>query len=151
MAINTFETGAMHVELDVSIAAPKAKVWKALVEETGKWWLRDFYTSSSAKTFVIEPELLGRVYEDWGEGKGQIWYRVMGIDPPNMLQATGHLSAAFGGPGTTILTLTLDESGGVTTLHVSDAVFGRMSKDKPEQTRQGWEALFGALKAHVEQ
>jgi DNA-binding transcriptional ArsR family regulator len=143
--------GVAQVELEVPIKARPARVWQALVGETSRWWLKDFYTSPAAKGFVIEPKLGGRVYEDWGDGAGQVWYTVIGLDPQKSLLLLGHLTPAFGGPATTMLRLDLAAAGKGTRLGLSDTIFGRVGDEKLTQTRQGWTMLFdGGLKAYVE-
>lgn len=145
------EFGVAQIELEVPINAKPLRVWQALVEETSQWWHKDFYTSPAAKGFVIEPRLGGRVFEDWGNGAGQIWYSVIGINPPKSLMLQGLLSPAFGGPATTLLQLELEASGKSTLLRLSDTIFGKVGDEKLTQTREGWLLLFDAgLRAHVE-
>lgn len=140
-----------EVELEVAIAAPPARVWEALVNETGKWWPREFYVGPTPKGFHIEPTLGGRMYEDWGNGAGLIWAQVIGIDPPRSIDLLGHLSVAFGGPASTQFRIAISPKGKGSVLKVSDTIFGRIGDDKREQTREGWAALFDqALRAHVE-
>lgn len=143
--------GVAQIELEIPIKAKPTRVWQALVEETTRWWHKDFYTNTAAKGFVIEPRLGGSVFEDWGDGSGQIWYSVIGIDPPNLLMLQGLLSPAFGGPATTLLQLDLKGTGKTTILRLSDTIFGRVGDEKLTQTREGWTMLLDAgLRAHVE-
>ena len=143
--------GVAQIEMEISIKAKPARVWEALVQETSRWWHKDFYTSPLAKGFVIEPRLGGQAYEDWGNGAGQVWYTVIGVHAPNSIMLLGLLTPAFGGPAQTILQLKLEASGKSTTLQLSDTIFGRVSDEKLTQTREGWTMLFdGGLKAFVE-
>ena len=143
--------GVAEIELEISIKAKPSRVWQALVEETSRWWHKDFYTSPEAKGFIIEARLSGRVFEDWGNGSGQMWYSVIGINPPNSLMLQGILSSAFGGPATTLLHLDLKSTGKATILRLSDTIFGRVGDEKLAQTRDGWMMLFDAgLRAYVE-
>jgi uncharacterized protein YndB with AHSA1/START domain len=143
--------GVAAIELEIPIKAKPARVWQALIEETSQWWQKDFYTSAAAKGFVIEPRLGGGVFEDWGDGSGQMWYSVIGINPPSFLMLQGLLSPAFGGPATTLLQLELKGTGKTTLLRVSDTIFGRVGDEKLTQTREGWKMLFDdGLRAHVE-
>ena len=89
-----------EVNLKIPIAAPQAAVWKALVNETGLWWPKDFHTSARTKRFVIEPKLGGRAYEDAGKGEGLIWYSVVGVERPDLLLLAGSLFPPYGGPAT---------------------------------------------------
>jgi len=143
--------GVVQVELEIVIDAAPRRVWQALVEETSQWWLEDFYTSSAARGFIIEPQLGGRVYEDWGDGAGQVWYTVIGLDAPHFIMMLGHLTPDFGGPATTMLQLRLRESGEATMVQLSDTISGRAGDGKSTQTRDGWKLLFETgLKRHVE-
>ncbi len=144
------EFGVVQIELEIPIQAKPARVWQALVEETSQWWHKDFYTGD-AQGFVIEPRLGGRVFEDWGDGAGQTWYTVIGLNPPKFLMLQGLLSPAFGGPATTLLQLDLQGTGKTTVLRLSDTLFGCVGDDKLGQTREGWKTLFDdGLRAHVE-
>jgi len=139
-----------QVELEVNLAATPERVWKALVNETTTWWPREFCVGQ-AKDFVIESKLGGRMYEDWGNGAGLMWAQVIGIDPPRSIDLLGHLTAAFGGPATTQFRIALASKDMGTVLTVSDTIFGNLSDDKCERTREGWEILFDqALRKHVE-
>ena len=139
-----------QVELEVALAATPAKVWSALVNETTKWWPREFCVGQ-ARDFIIEPKLGGRMYEDWGDGAGLMWAQVIGIDPPRSIDLIGHLTAAFGGPATTQFRIAIAGKGKGSVLTVSDTIFGNLSDDKCERTREGWAILFDqALRKHVE-
>lgn len=145
------DMGMGQVELEVRIDAPRERVWQAFVEETGRWWLKDFYAAPDAKGFILEPKLGGRMYEDWGDGGGLLWYTVIGIRPGQSLELAGHLTPAFGGPAKTYLKINFLADGQATRLQISDSAFGRVSTNSLEQFRSGWEMLFGqGLKAYVE-
>ena len=64
--------------LEIAIAAPPARVWKALTGQVSSWWHPGFLREG-ALAFVIEPRVGGRVYEDWGGGQGLLWYTVVGL------------------------------------------------------------------------
>ena len=49
--------GVSRYELEVEIAAPPERVWKAIVDDTTLWWRRDFYIGRSPKAFVIEKKV----------------------------------------------------------------------------------------------
>jgi len=143
--------GVAQIELEIPIKAKPAQVWDALVEETSRWWSKDFYTSPSTKGFVIEPRLGGHAYEDCGDGAGQIWYTVIGVQPASSLMLLGLLTPEFGGPAQTILQLTLKSAGKQTLLQLSDTIFGRVTDGKLSLTREGWILLFDAgLRAFIE-
>jgi DNA-binding transcriptional ArsR family regulator len=61
MPTETVTSTIEQVELEIEIAAPPVRVWKAPTEDTTFWWPRDFYTNPKAKGFHIEPKLGGRM------------------------------------------------------------------------------------------
>jgi DNA-binding transcriptional ArsR family regulator len=136
-----------QVEMEIEIAASRERVWEALIEETTFWWPRDFYTSQRAKSFHIEPKLGGRLYEDWGEGEGCIWYTVFGIEKERSLDLQGCMAVPHG-PAYTLLQLKLEEAGSRTVLKLSDTTFGN---PQPCDKAAGWKQLFeDGLKRYVE-
>lgn len=144
------QVSSTQIELKVKIQATKDRVWQAMIEEIGSWWRKDFYVYENAK-LVFEAYLGGRLYEDAGKNSGGIWYTVMNIVPPDQVQLVGHLAPQYGGPATSILQLTLEEANGWTTLHISDALFGRLGEQIQSQVAEGWKLLFEeGLKTYVE-
>ena len=136
-----------RVELEVAIAAPPGEVWRALLHDTTFWWPRDFYTGP-AKGFHIEPHLGGKVYEDWGDGNGAVWYQIFAINPGVSLDLQGCLAVPYG-PAISLLHLELAPAASGTLLKVSDSTIGD-AHDSASKT-EGWQQIFGAgLKAYVE-
>lgn len=145
------ELGLLRIELEFTVNTPRERLWRALVEETGRWWRKDFYMGNAVQPIVFEPRPGGRLYEDWGNGGGLLWYTVLAIEPPSALDLVGHLTSAFGGPASSMLRLCLKENGAATVLQLSDSVFGRVNDDSAARLRQGWQLLFGeGLKPYVE-
>ena len=143
------EYGVVDVHLEVEIAAAPARVWKALIAEPGRWWPKDFYTGP-AKGFHIEPRLGGRVFEDWGDGNGVIWYTVFGVNPGVSLDLQGCMAVPYG-PALTLLHLDLAPRGSGTMLALSDSTIGAAGHEGTEEKTKGWQQVFGAgLKAFVE-
>ncbi|PTL83342.1 SRPBCC domain-containing protein [Vitiosangium sp. GDMCC 1.1324] len=144
--------GVARVEVEVTVGAPRERVWRALVDEASQWWPRDFYVGRTPKSFVIEARPGGRVYEDWGDEAGALWYTVLVVEPPAVLELAGHLTPSFGGPATTTVRLTLKDEGATTVVRVEDAVFGRVDEHTVPRLREGWRTLMGAggLKTWVE-
>lgn len=145
------ELGLIRIDLEFPIAAPRERVWQALVAETGQWWRQDFYMGSPVQPMVFEARPGGRLYEDWGQGGGLLWYTVLALEPPAALDMVGHLTPAFGGPASSMLRLCLKDTGAMTLLQLSDSVFGRVSEDSAARLREGWQLLFGeGFKPYVE-
>ncbi|MBX3358157.1 MAG: SRPBCC domain-containing protein [Phycisphaeraceae bacterium] len=144
--------GAVTIEIDVAIAADADRVWRALVDETGKWWHRDFYTSPLARGFRIEAKIGGRMYEDWGGSSGAVWGTVVVFDEGRVLEFAGHLTPSFGGPATTMVRIELLPGERGCTLRLRDGVFGRVDEGTAASLENGWRMLFGdeGLKGYVE-
>lgn len=145
------EFGLAHVEFEIAIAAPQARVWRALVEESNAWWDRNYFMNATAKGIVVEARIGGRVYEDWGDGAGVQWYLVTGVDPPNTLMLLGQLNPTYGGPAVTMVQLVLSPKGAATILRMSETAFGRVDEKVNAFIRAAWENLFEqGLKPFVE-
>lgn len=136
-----------RIELEIGIAAAPADVWHALIHDTTFWWPRDFYTGP-AKGFHIEPHLGGKVYEDWGDGNGMVWYQVFGINPGTSLDLSGFLAVPYG-PAVTLLHIELAPGAAGTVLKLSDSTIGEGGTGASKS--DGWKQIFeGGLKAYIE-
>lgn len=149
--VTTYPFQVATVELEVLIRAPRERVWEAFINQTSTWWLKEFYSVSEYKEFVIEPRLGGRAYEDWGSGRGAEWYSIVLFDPPRAITFRGIHGARYGGPATVWLEITLEDAGGGTLLKVSDCYFGRFSEQNRTNIAEGWRVLFtNGLKSFIE-
>lgn len=132
--------GSVEARVELTIHAPQRRVWDALVNESARWWPKNFLSSEKTKKFVIEPRLGGRVFEDNGGGEGFIWYTVVGVESPNSLQLAGFMGPPFGGPLSSLLRLTLSAlSAKETRLEILDACFGAVGEC---DTAGGWREVF---------
>jgi uncharacterized protein YndB with AHSA1/START domain len=138
-----------QVELQITIAAPPERVWKALTEETTFWWAKEFYTSEATRGFHMEAKLGGKLYEDYGNGAGAVWYEIFSFDPPRSIDLKGNLAVPYG-PAMSLLHLELKAEGKSTILSLSDSTFG-VAKDCDATKMEGWKLLFEVgLKGYVE-
>jgi uncharacterized protein YndB with AHSA1/START domain len=144
-------SGVRVVELEISIEASIERVWRALVQETGHWWRRDFFTDPNAQNFIIEPQLGGKMFEDWGNGEGLVWATVVGIKAPVMLELAGVSSPAWGGPNTHFHSFKLETRGSATVLRFTDAMHGRADDALAASLSEGWDLLLKeAFKSYCE-
>jgi DNA-binding transcriptional ArsR family regulator len=152
-AAKSAELGTLEVELEITIDAPPERVWKALVDDIGLWWRKDFIDPSTV-AFVLEQRPGGRVYEDWGERRGRLWYTVVSLEPPAKLLLSGDFFAinCGGSSGTSLVTIILEPVRGERTLFkLTDSVFGRLAPGMAEDLTQGWQLLIrDALKPFAE-
>jgi len=140
-----------RLEMEIPIEAPPQRVWQALVDETGSWWRRDFYALTDPAGFKIEARAGGRGYEYAADGSELLWFTVVNVRPPRVLETVGHLTPDFGGPATMILQLRLEPSASGTVLGLSHSIVGGISDDLAANMREGWQLLFGeGLKPYVE-
>ncbi|MEQ8473586.1 MAG: helix-turn-helix domain-containing protein [Marinoscillum sp.] len=131
------------IQLEISINAEIEQTWKALINDIGIWWRKDFYTSPKTQDFILEARPGGKMYEDYGNNEGLVWAEVIVLDSPRILELKSHLSPEYGGPVFSFLRLQLDATeDGQTVLKLSDVGIGTMSDQDIEQTTSGWRMLF---------
>lgn len=139
------------VDVEVFIAAPRERVWSTFIEQTTRWWLKEYYSVSQYKGFVIEPRLGGRAYEDWGDGRGAEWYSIALFDPPKAITFRGIHSARYGGPATAWLEIVFEDTNSGTLVKLKDCYFGRFSEANVTNISEGWRVLLtNGLKAFIE-
>ncbi len=149
----TSETRCVQYELEIQIRAPRQTVWQAIIEETNIWWLPDFHMVDEASTveFDVRPGGRGLVeYRD--EGAFLVWYTVQFYLPEQFkVYLLGNVAPDWGGPSTSNLCLSLEESEDGCCLKVSDAHHGCVSDQSVDSLKSGWERLFGdGLRDYVE-
>jgi uncharacterized protein YndB with AHSA1/START domain len=139
-----------EVAVEVTVRAPRERVWAALTADAGRWWPADFFTTDGPARFVIEPRLGGRVYEDWGNGGGVLWGTVAVWVPGYRMTWACDMLPDTTGPGRSFVTFALEDAGYDTLVRVQDAG----SCTQPGQASglgAGWQRLVGVVfKGHVE-
>ncbi len=144
-------TDTINILLEISIRADIEQVWSSMIQDINLWWGKDFYTSPKTKEFVLEAKVGGRMFEDYGNDEGLPWANVIVLDSPNTIEFKGHLSPQFGGPAMSFLKLSLSQKGTMTTLTLSDTVFGSVSDKTKIDLESGWELLYKeGFKKYVE-
>ena len=76
------------------IEAPKAVVWHALIHDVNKWWPISFCADPTrTKAFHWELQLGGKMFEDWVNGQGRVWWTIFLLDlDRQVLAASGNMS-----------------------------------------------------------
>ncbi len=145
------EFGSIEALVEVSLSKPPARVWQALVDEAGSWWRPDFF-QGAAKDFQIEARPGGRVFEDWGDGHGALWYTVTHADPGKLLALSGELAPEFGGPARVLTRFELEPDGDGTRVRLREYAFGRVDEKLGQSLEEGWRLLLeDGLKPWIEE
>lgn len=79
-------------EFELEIAAKPERVWRALTDQLGSWWLPDFHMPGEDSVISLEPFPGGRLLEQCGDG-GLLWYTVLAITPNESLSLAGYCTA----------------------------------------------------------
>lgn len=145
------------IQLEVTIAAPIEAVWRALVDDIGTWWPTAFYclpgdpAAAPQRTFKLEARPGGRMWEDWGADNGLVWGHVVQVVKPRLLDVTGTMGLAWGGPSTFYGSFQLEAAGDDTRLRFGESAYGRIPDNQIAEKEKGWRFLLdGALRAHCE-
>ena len=88
--------GVLTVRMEITIAAPRERVWLALTEQIDLWWPQDFRAATDPLRMEFDATLGGRIQEHGGDGGGVIWYTVYATTPGHSVDLAGNLSSAFG-------------------------------------------------------
>lgn len=138
--------------LETKINAPPEKVWAALTDRIGEWWPADFYAGGEdgKRNYVLEAHPGGRMYEDWGDGSGNLWATVIGVQPNELLQVVGHVLPNWGGPTQWYGTWKLKGDASGTTMSYSESDVGRVSAEGSAEKDKGWSFLWASMKAYIE-
>lgn len=140
-------------DLEIEIASKCDTVWKAIFEETNRWWLPDFHVAGADSTVTFDPKPGGRgIYEEAPDGTALQWFVVQMIMPKQFkVYLVGNVAPEWGGPTTSNLKLALVEKGDGCVLQVSDARHGNIDEKQVQSYEDGWKTLFSdGLKAFVE-
>lgn len=142
--------GAAQSDIEIEIAAPIDKVWRALTQELSSWWPRSFCLDPKrARGFHMEFKLSGRMYEDWGDGDGWLWWTIYKIDSANHTFSGGGYESPL---AIHTWEFSLTTAGAKTTLHIRDGHWGAIEVEQTVKAHEGgWNELFaGAFKPYVE-
>ena len=150
MNLKTAEIADLTMEININ-ATPE-RVWTALTSDIGQWWPADFFAGGEAgkRTYLLEAEPGGRMYEQWEGGGGVLWGNVIAVDPTVRLQVLGSLFPNWGGPSLWFATWDLAASGNGTVVTFSESAIGKVSAGGAEEKTAGWEFLWACMKAHIE-
>jgi uncharacterized protein YndB with AHSA1/START domain len=133
----------LAVEQEITIAAPREKVFDALCE-MGAWWPHLFVEGA---TVHLEPVVGGRFWEEWPNGSGALYATVTKLRRPELLACEGPMGMA--GPVAGVFTFELSERDGGTLVRGSHRAFGDIDDDTRADYTAGWAGVFEALRGHL--
>ena len=130
-----------EIAQELTINAPRDKVWKALTTDIGKWWA--FHIGTEGSEVSLDARLGGSFTERWGDGEGALWGIVTFLSVGEKLRLEGALGLA--GPGTNKYTYELEDTEGGTLLKLTHYAYGIRDEDTEAESRftEGWKLLLG--------
>jgi DNA-binding transcriptional ArsR family regulator/uncharacterized protein YndB with AHSA1/START domain len=137
----------VKIETEIRLAAPIEKVFAALTSELDVWWPFRFRADSTVR---VEPTVGGRIWEDWGDGRGVLYGTVTYYDPPYCLASRG--PGGLDGNYTSASWEFLERDGEGTLNRKSLRVWGEVTEEIEAMFRQGQKVLAEErLRAYVEE
>lgn len=142
---------AARLEVELSIRAPRERVWQLLCTRADDWWIPDFRCVGPDSEIRLEARAGGCLAEFGKGGDSLLWFQVIAVQAPQSLNLAGDLAPPYGGPCRTLLLIELEEQGKDTTLRITNTLHGHISESSLPQIRDGWEMIFSqGLKALAE-
>ncbi len=141
----------LHITQEVTIQAPRTKVFASLFGDIGAWWGPPHVASAErAQRITIEPQVGGRFFEDWGNGHGYLWAIVRGINPDTTLELSGTMGMDGAVNGWICFELA-DAADAGTTLTLTHEAVGTQPEEAEAGYTEGWREILGTrLKNFVE-
>ncbi len=139
--------------VETRIAAPRARVWRALTDEITRWWPQEFYTGGreGERRYLLDAHPGGRMCEVWSDTDGLLWATVNTVVKESRLDVWGVAFPLWGGPALWTGTWEIEAAGKETLVRFTEATIGPVSDEGMKDKEKGWRFLFdGALRAYVE-
>jgi uncharacterized protein YndB with AHSA1/START domain len=136
----------VQIEIEMHIAAPRERVFRALTAEVGNWWPHRYKEGSEV---YCDPVVGGRIGERFKDGGGAVYGEIVYLDAPNKVACSGPSALQKGLSSFTVDTL--EESEGVTTVKRSFEIWGNVPEDIEKMYREGSRKIMEeALKNYCE-
>ena len=155
MTAVTTEKTPDRIEKQILLKAPRARVWKALVDtgEFGAW-----FGCALEGPFVVGETTLGRITEPPGYEHLKMELAVERIEAERALAFRWHPYAVergvdYSGEPTTLVEFLLEETPGGTLLTISESGFSRLPAARRDEAFRmnsgGWDAQAENIQRHV--
>ena len=153
--MNDSETaaGIAAIEIEIEINAPREEVWRVMFEETNQWWIPEFRVVGVNSKITFDPIAGGKgILEEVDDGSWLKWYEVQMYLPADFkVFLFGHVAPEWGGPTTSNMKISLEESESGCVFRLSDARHGNVGPGDTQSFEDGWRQLFtDGLKKYVE-
>src|SRR5262245_42210958 len=125
MPTTTDQVRTVRIECELRFRASPQRVFDVLTREVRSWFPYS-YGGERVRAVILEREIGGRYYEDWGDGAGHLYGHVTAIDPPHRLTLRGRVMQA------TILDTAyeIEADGAECVLRVSKVAVAPMTEDE---------------------
>lgn len=127
--------------LEITIAAPPTRVWRAITSELHDWWLPDFHVLGRDSTITLDAVAGGLMIERT-KVASLLWFTVQDVTEYQSITLAGYCTPKWGGPCTTIVTFDLESAEDSTVVKLSDALFGHVSEKQVVSLSTGWMRLL---------
>ena len=147
MPIATDQVRTVRIECELRFRATQQRVFDVLTQEVSRWFPHS-YGGDRVRAIVMEREVGGRYYEDWGDGAGHLYGHVTAIDAPRRLTLRGRIM-----PGTILDTsYEIEADGDVCVFRVSKVAVGPMTEEEAASvvTHGDFTRFEDALRAVIE-
>jgi DNA-binding transcriptional ArsR family regulator len=125
MPIATDQVRTVRIECELRFRATQQRVFDVLTQEVSRWFPHS-YGGDRVRAIVMEREVGGRYYEDWGDGAGHLYGHVTAIDAPHRLTLRGRIM-----PGTILDTsYEIEADGDGCVFRMSKVAVGPMTEEE---------------------
>jgi DNA-binding transcriptional ArsR family regulator len=136
----------LRIENEVSLEATPAAVFDAITVQFGEWWPHRLHDGAHV---VFEPQLGGRVFEEWGDGSASLYAEVTHFEPPARLCLRGPWG--LDRESYVIMWWSIEPADRGSVLRRSFRAWGLFSDELAERYRKGARtAIEVSLKAYLE-
>jgi uncharacterized protein YndB with AHSA1/START domain len=127
----------MTIEQEITVAAPAARIFRALTDELNEWWSPRTYDAPS--TVAVDARI-GGYFTERHHDDVVLWAIVSCIEPNKKLVFNGPFGLSKAGTG--VVTFELEENGEKTTVRVSHRAFGEITDEQVAGYGRGWQRLM---------